>query len=95
MAGKENEIRVEYGGMGTICQEFINDKGKAKKVPRVIYPLFIITGEGGGEHNEPGKKRATVISGCSFYKNCKNSDCVFSGVNKKEKVPHSEGDQKK
>lgn len=74
------KIGISYG-IGSDCTKFKKGR-KFERVPRVIYPRIVITGE---DANEPRKERATIISGCSFYENCENPDCVFSTTTKKLK----------
>ena len=64
-----------------LCPEFIID-GVRQEITRVIYTRFIITGE---DANETGKKRETIISGCSYFQNCENNNCSFSLTGKVRK----------
>lgn len=74
------EVKIEYG-MG-LCPEFIDGLGNKSEVSRVIMPLRIITEEEEGDNKKEGerdnRKKTTIVSGCSYWWECRNKDCCFS-----------------
>jgi len=57
------------------CQDFIDNAGSARSVSRVIMPLRLIENV-----DTENNVRVSILSGCSYYRNCQNGDCTLSKV---------------